>query len=994
MHAEIRRRTISPFARARKAARAAKRFAGTLEALEGRALLAAAIAPIPDVVVPATLGYQVSVDGSASGATAQTLAVTSDNPDIRATVATGQFVTFNVTHTASGAGDVSFSGAITFQLFGDYTPNTAQEIATFVQNGYFTNKQLFRVASGFPNASGYIIQGGSPTNAATAQPSGQPGTPFPDEFNPQLAFTGAYQVAMANSGADTNDTQFFFTTAQPAFLNFGYTIFAQVVAGQNLIQQMTQVTRAGGTTTPVNPITITGATLSSTSPSGVIHIDATHAAPGETATVTVTATDPGTNTTAQRTFSVTAVTDANTPERPFVQTVGPIANNVVTGLNVTIGQGQTASFRIPAVAPTPNDTLTYVVAGGINATTGQFTPVSASNANVTVDQATGVVTLIPAGAFSGTFSLLVGVRDQVNRSGRASVNDPHNFEYHTIRVTVNPTTAPVAQPPIAEPFAQSTTATTPVTVHLQAYNPTPAAALSYALTTPPSHGTVSQFDASAGTFVYTPEAGFVGADRFDYTVTTTGGGLASPLTSLVATGTLNVQSTFTIVGTNPANGSVVDVLPNGGITVTFSHPIAGLTDGGPANLPGNPFRIYLLERGPDGVFSAPSGVDSGDLPLHVNTVYHVNNDGTSSITVTPIGPLASDVYLLHVEVGAFEDTSGYPLADPNNGYVTFLLQKPAMSNVPLQVTGVTSYNGFTTVNNNAIFQPDTLAIHFNRPLYAGAAGGSNVQLLAAPSYTPVPSVATYSPTTNSIYLTPTAALQPGTTYVIAVSGSVSDDQGYGGPGFPLGQPFYDSFQVLNAPAGAGASPLRVAQDPGGQPRTLPADGSLWTAPLGYASVQFTEPLNMSAFGRYSAMLDPRTAGSDNNTALENVPLNAKVAFNPNTNQLIIVPTQATDPDVYVLALSQIQAANGDPLQNSAGQTAGVNGPPVYVTFETQYSTIASAARPAVAAAATVAAPPAPDAVSLTTVSHPAARHRRPAQATEGTPRHTRFRHRA
>ena len=75
---------------------------------------------------------------------------------------------------------------------------------------------------------------------------GQPGFPFADEFNQQLAFTGTGQLAMANAGDDTNQSQFFVTTGSPRSLDFQHTIFGQLVSGQDIIAQMTRVATGTG----------------------------------------------------------------------------------------------------------------------------------------------------------------------------------------------------------------------------------------------------------------------------------------------------------------------------------------------------------------------------------------------------------------------------------------------------------------------------------------------------------------------------------------------------------------------------------------------------------------------------------------------------------------------------------------------------------------------------------------------------------------------------
>src|SRR5208337_228946 len=91
-----------------------------VEVLEGRHLLTASLLPIANVTVPAQLGYQLTLDSG--GSTNQTYSKpTSSNPDIKVSVAQGQFWTLNVQHNASSSSDISFAGALTFQLFQDLT---------------------------------------------------------------------------------------------------------------------------------------------------------------------------------------------------------------------------------------------------------------------------------------------------------------------------------------------------------------------------------------------------------------------------------------------------------------------------------------------------------------------------------------------------------------------------------------------------------------------------------------------------------------------------------------------------------------------------------------------------------------------------------------------------------------------------------------------------------------------------------------------------------
>ena len=488
---------------------------------------------------------------------------------------------------------------------------------------------------------------------------------------------------------------------------------------------------------------------------------------------------------------------------------------------------------------------------------------------------------------------------------------------------------------------------------------------------------------------------------------------------------LTIQSGTTLSGTNPAENGFVTALPNGQVTITFSHPLAGpnaqgvmtpLANNGPALSAKDPYAVFLLQRGPGLAFAATSGIDGGNLPLHANTIYTVNANGTSTITITPEEPLSSDVYGISVQLSAFTDLAGNTPTDPTglNGFHAFLVQPLPPTTAPLKVVGVTTYNGFTPVNNNPIFQPDTFAIQFNKPLWQGAVNfkagpnntivtSNNVQLFANVNgtFTVQPSVATYSPATDSIYLTPTGTLSPGTTYLIRVDGSVSDDQGFSGPdtnaGGTLGTTYFNTFTIINPSAAPTSALLKVADDKNGNPETLPGNGLPWGLPLGYASIAFTNSVNLSpsVFTRFSAMLDARTTAPDGNALMTNLPLNAKLAFNPNTNQLIIVPTVLPANDTYVIALSNMQSSPTNPLLDPAGAVAGVTGLPFFASFGLQVSSpnVISAAAASegsiiVASAAPAAPVPlfAPSPVNAGTVpsgplpSFRTARLRRPVQA--------------
>jgi cyclophilin family peptidyl-prolyl cis-trans isomerase len=337
---------------------------------------------------------------------------------------------------------------------------------------------------------------------------------------------------MANSGPDTNSSQFFITTGSPRFLDFKHTIFGQLVSGQQILTDIAHVPR-NSSDVPLVAVTINSASLSNTNPNGVIHIDTTQAQAGETANVTVTAHQGATSTSQSFQLTVAANDDSSgTPiiERPYLL---PLANQVV-------GANQTAIFQAQGVAPTPGDVLTYQIEGGVNTTTSTFTPVDSTLVSSATVDANGVVRVVPkAGLAAGTvIPLLIAVRDQTDRSAGGGLNSTSNFDWHQITLTVTGGAA-VNLPPIAIAGTQTVTANQTSTVQLQGDAANTGQTLTFALLSQPTHGTLSNFNAQTGTFSYTPNPNFLGKDSVQFQVTDVGPPTPN-LTSNPATFTINV----------------------------------------------------------------------------------------------------------------------------------------------------------------------------------------------------------------------------------------------------------------------------------------------------------------------------------------------------------------------------------------------------------------------------------------------------------------------
>src|SRR3982751_6940329 len=85
----------------------------------------------------------------------------------------------------------------------------------------------------------FMIQGGDPTGTG----NGAPGYKVDDEIDPNLKFDRPGILAMANSGPNTNGCQFFITVAPAEHLNGNYSVFGEVVSGQEVADAISKVPR-------------------------------------------------------------------------------------------------------------------------------------------------------------------------------------------------------------------------------------------------------------------------------------------------------------------------------------------------------------------------------------------------------------------------------------------------------------------------------------------------------------------------------------------------------------------------------------------------------------------------------------------------------------------------------------------------------------------------------------------------------------------------------
>lgn len=119
---------------------------------------------------------------------------------------------------------VTNQGPLNIELHCDIVPKTCENFIKRCLSGYYNNTIFHRSIRHF------ILQGGDPTGTGFGGESIW-GKPFPDEFKFNLTHSGRGVLSMANSGPDTNKSQFFITYRSCKHLNNKHTVFGQVVGG-------------------------------------------------------------------------------------------------------------------------------------------------------------------------------------------------------------------------------------------------------------------------------------------------------------------------------------------------------------------------------------------------------------------------------------------------------------------------------------------------------------------------------------------------------------------------------------------------------------------------------------------------------------------------------------------------------------------------------------------------------------------------------------------
>ncbi len=136
-------------------------------------------------------------------------------------------------------------GNMEFELFAERSPVTVNNFVFLANQGFYDDMIFHRVIPDF------MIQGGDPTGTGMHGP----GYKFQDEITASLIFNEPGKLAMANSGPNTNGSQFFVTTVPTPHLNGLHTIFGRITRGQEVANAISLADTIAGNR-PATPIVI------------------------------------------------------------------------------------------------------------------------------------------------------------------------------------------------------------------------------------------------------------------------------------------------------------------------------------------------------------------------------------------------------------------------------------------------------------------------------------------------------------------------------------------------------------------------------------------------------------------------------------------------------------------------------------------------------------------------------------------------------------------
>jgi cyclophilin family peptidyl-prolyl cis-trans isomerase len=162
----------------------------------------------------------------------------------------------NLVSQFSGAVIKTNQGNITVKFYGQESPITVNNFMNLAKQGFYIGTKFHRVIKDF------MIQGGDPNSKDddwSNDGMGGPGYKFQDEFNQHQLVKGS--LAMANSGPNTNGSQFFIVTKESTpWLDGKHTNFGEVVEGMEVVAKI-EAAEANENDHPIEDMTVNSVEL-------------------------------------------------------------------------------------------------------------------------------------------------------------------------------------------------------------------------------------------------------------------------------------------------------------------------------------------------------------------------------------------------------------------------------------------------------------------------------------------------------------------------------------------------------------------------------------------------------------------------------------------------------------------------------------------------------------------------------------------------------------
>ena len=204
-----------------------------------------------DSVIPVTpaVSFDASTNNQTTTVATGTQQSATTTTSIDSASSTNQNYMYATLHTTKGD--------ITIEFNPTDAPNTVANFIKLAGSKFYDGVKFHRVIKGF------MDQAGDPLTKDDSQKAlwgtGGPGYTFNDEITPNEK-NNLGTIAMANSGPNTNGSQFFINAANNNFLDGKYTVFGKVTAGMDVVQAI-NTTPTDSSDRPLTPVVIDSVTL-------------------------------------------------------------------------------------------------------------------------------------------------------------------------------------------------------------------------------------------------------------------------------------------------------------------------------------------------------------------------------------------------------------------------------------------------------------------------------------------------------------------------------------------------------------------------------------------------------------------------------------------------------------------------------------------------------------------------------------------------------------